>query len=496
MSKNPRRLTAVLAGCALAMAAGCASTGTAPEPTHDPLEATGLRVMVDGLLDEWPEGVAALADAHYLYLTFTLPGDEFTLQSFGETVELWLDIDNDRSTGVADASVPETALMGTDIRVEFSPHANGGVGYGTRVRALDSQGRSTELSHADIDLIFAPTFASDSFELRVSRHLDHIGAVPQPGLASNGDAAAAFVLSDSTGRVIGASDPVVIDLPRAADGPRLADTPMPVRPEGAIRVLSYNVLKASPRKDADRFARIIQAVSPDVILLQEWDDATRAELEGWFTALIPSEGVWRAHVPTGGSVAIASTHPIRTLAPEFISVVGRAQPIRFVGAVVETPLGDAAVASVHLKCCGSKDSPEDLTRMEEAEAINDALRAALGDSGPAIRLIGGDFNLVGSRPPLDLIREGLDADGSDLSVADPHVVGDASVYTWSDANSPFTPGRLDYMVYSDAGARLAQAFVLDTSRLSDRALARLGLDRTDTSASDHLPVVIDLLPGR
>ena len=44
------------------------------------------------------------------------------------------------------------------------------------------------------------------------------------------------------------------------------------------------------------------------------------------------------------------------------------------------------------------------------------------------------------------------------------------------------------------GPTVAQAFVLDTSRLGPVSLAEAGLDASDTSASDHLPVVVDLVP--
>ena len=37
-------------------------------------------------------------------------------------------------------------------------------------------------------------------------------------------------------------------------------------------------------------------------------------------------------------------------------------------------------------------------------------------------------------------------------------------------------------------------FVVDTSRFSAKALAKMGLDAGDTAASDHLPVVVDLKP--
>ena len=137
------------------------------------------------------------------------------------------------------------------------------------------------------------------------------------------------------------------------------------------------------------------------------------------------------------------------------------------------------------------DSPEDRQRAEEARQIN----AALASANPSgLRVVGGDMNLVGTRPPLDLLRAGLDTDGTDLAVAEPLVLGDRVMFTWRNHDTHFTPGRLDYVVFSDAGAHLANAFVLDTARLSDSALAAAGLERTDATGSDHLPVVVDLRP--
>ena len=63
------------------------------------------------------------------------------------------------------------------------------------------------------------------------------------------------------------------------------------------------------------------------------------------------------------------------------------------------------------------------------------------------------------------------------------VIGDSAVYTWSDHKTEFPDGRLDYAIYSDSSAEAVNAFVLDTRRLSNRTLARLGLDRTDSTAS-------------
>ncbi len=58
----------------------------------------------------------------------------------------------------------------------------------------------------------------------------------------------------------------------------------------------------------------------------------------------------------------------------------------------------------------------------------------------------------------------------------------------------FSPSRLDFIVYSDSTANLQRAFALDTSHLTRRVLTKVGLRAYDTLASDHLPVVADIVP--
>jgi len=195
---------------------------------------------------------------------------------------------------------------------------------------------------------------------------------------------------------------------------------------------------------------------------------------------------------SGWGVAIVSKYPMRALGPETIDDPASDHPVRAVGAVVQTPEGDVAVTSVHLKCCGTKSSAEDSQRVIQAELINRAMDAAYADAGAGVRVIAGDFNLVGVRGPLDSMRAGLAPDGSDLSVARTETLGANALYTWWEAGNRFPPGRLDYLLYG--GARAVNAFTLDTARLSDAALARLGLYRDDSRASDHLPMVVDLIP--
>ena len=113
----------------------------------------------------------------------------------------------------------------------------------------------------------------------------------------------------------------------------------------------------------------------------------------------------------------------------------------------------------------------------------------------ALRVVGGDLNLVGTRAPLDLLRERLAADGGDLVVAPAEVPGDRAVYTWRGRRgSRFSPGRLDFLLFGGGG--LVNAFAFDSARLDAEARAKLGVRSADSSASDHLALALDLRPAR
>jgi endonuclease/exonuclease/phosphatase family metal-dependent hydrolase len=107
-------------------------------------------------------------------------------------------------------------------------------------------------------------------------------------------------------------------------------------------------------------------------------------------------------------------------------------------------------------------------------------------------IIGGDLNLVGTRGPLEILRDGLGSDGSDFAPASTGVIGDTAIYTWRDDRSYFGPGRLDWFVTGESTT--VQAFALDTRLIDADRLAMWGLYPDDSAVSDHLPVVVDLKP--
>ncbi len=495
----------------------CAQPGSRRSEGHFTTEAmlSGAApagaITVDGDTADWPGDTPILADDHYLYLRFAVENTQYTLQSSPTTTSILLDLDSDTNTGETSGLAPFDRL-GVDLEVNFSPRQGAAVKNGVFINAVDSAGKRTPLSTADMDLVCSPTYASSWYEVRISRVPSVGDLLPLRGLRSRGEITGIFATRDTSGRISGYSDLFTTAAPEAAKSTLLGTADLPAKPEGAIRIMSYNVEKSGPMEKGDLFKRMFQAAKPDIILVQEWEKGDAAAVQSWFTAMVDADAVWSVRKAqgdnsTGGGVAIISRYPMSPVTGDTLSTTPaagasssqnpRPHAVRFISSTISTPVGDFLVASTHLKCCGTKDSPEDRTRLAEARAINQFLSGALAAAPQStIRILSGDLNLVGSRPPLDLLRAGLDSDKSDLTVATPLVLGDRTLVTWRDTPSNFGPGRLDYLLYSDANAEIVTSLVLDTTRLTDASLARLGLDRTDSQASDHLPIIVDVKPKR
>ncbi|MYG81145.1 MAG: hypothetical protein F4187_04970 [Gemmatimonadetes bacterium] len=163
------------------------------------------------------------------------------------------------------------------------------------------------------------------------------------------------------------------------------------------------------------------------------------------------------------------------------------------GAWVTVDGRDILFVPVDLQSAGYDGSPRDRLRELQARTLNRAVATALAERPGAGLVIGGDLNLVGSAHPLEELRRGLGIDGGDLAVARPVRLRDRSLATWRSTwgNDPFSPGRLDYVLYRGAGLRAQRAFVFDAADLTAEALGELGLRRSDTGHSDHLPLVVD-----
>lgn len=486
-ARTTRSLARIFLFIPLALAA-CSSTPTRVETRRDRL---------DGAVVEWSSGTVARADEHYLYFRFSVGPDTKTIQASDETIALLLDVDGRTDTGYQRTPKPFNSI-GADLELQFSPTSDkGAVTSGVAFYALDKNGTRTELPKDQSDLTFSPAYASAWYEARMSRAF--AAKLTKAGMASSGKGRGIFVIyapsegGRSGGRIAGYSEPFDIAFPPIAAGPKLADAGIPAKPAGTIRVMSWNVWRKMA-SDPARFAPIIRAINPDVLLISEWQSDDKAMVEAMKT-VFPGTPTGPWHAVSGGDVAIASRFPLApSTAKAEVLVEGKPRSVRYVAAVAQSPIGGVLVGAMHLKCCGGAGSSEDQLRLAEARAINDTVKQASRADAATIRILGGDLNLVGSRNPLDLLRADIDLDSSDMTPADPAVLGDNAYYTWRDWNTGFSPGRLDWLTYSDATATIVQSFVLDTRRLSPSALSSMGLTAESSDVSDHLPVVIDVAP--
>ena len=113
---------------------------------------------------------------------------------------------------------------------------------------------------------------------------------------------------------------------------------------------------------------------------------------------------------------------------------------------------------------------------------------------PLGTLLGGDIFFEGVYGP----DSSPDWDGTPLADAMPTHNGTGNNdYTWRNDNSPYGPGRLDYILYTDSVLRTANQFVLNTVSMSSSERAAAGLQTYDITVDqvgtnyDHLPLVVD-----
>jgi len=481
-----------LSVAAIALLASVASGQGSVRPEGAPTRA----IVIDGRFDDWPADRAAIADADYLYLRFS-PGSDgaYAIQAAPEQVVLHLDLDGNAATGRALEGVEGASGLGIDLEIRFSPRVAGRNGTGVLLRAFGAQGGTTSISHADVDFMAAPTFASPWYEARLSRHVADVEPLAhlESALSRSGTFRGIVTVESASGSLVGVSEAFSGLMPARSATRAVWNGPLPPAPAGGLRVVSYNVEHAAPMTNPAPFANVLGSLAPDVVVVQEWTHTDESEIRGWFNAMLPVQGPWHVARNSTWGVAVVSRFPLENLTVQPVRT-SQGRTVRFVAARMQTPMGPAVIGTVHLKCCGGAGTSEDVTRIAEATAVRDFIAAQVADEPGTLRFIAGDVNLVGTRTPLEVMAQGLDAGGADLAAAHALVFGDSAAFTWREARSTFAPGRLDWALYSPFHARLVRAFAVDTTRFGPRTLANAGLEAGDTDASDHLPLVVDLTP--
>lgn len=522
--------TSRLASAAVLLAAACASGPSAGD------SIAGPAIVIDGSFDDWSGVPVALVDPigdatgaldigelrvthdrEAIFLRIDLAVD-VNLQGLGETLFIALDADCDAGTGRTFAT-----LHGVDVIVEFSPPGTGGgenAGAGLRIPSGTASRASDILESAyALGVVFAPTHASRRFEVRIDRDR-RAGNSPAMG---TGSAMRLLVAAGTPGEAGGGdfSDTTASVTERLPDAPARADRgfasdPL-LRPDGvSIRVLAWNVADDGLLARPGPFTRILSAIAPDVMLLDEISAAVTREglvalleaVEGGPWNVVLGQAGGRQRTAVISRFALEAAEALAHVAwPDSVEAVVRLTTNRQMIIDMSTASRDGiptmgAVASIEgsrilfvpvdLQCCGRTGNPEDRSRIIQADAINRAALRAASDGRVDGVVIGGDFNLVGSYAPVDRMARALDPDGSDLASAFPLRLDGRTATTWR-APGPFTPGRLDYVLFSRSSLEAVRSFVFDAADLTGRWRRESGLRADDSDiASDHLPVVVDL----
>lgn len=283
--------------------------------------------------------------------------------------------------------------------------------------------------------------------------------------------------------------------------------------------MTYNVhwdsiFADGPAERVAKFRRVVQAVQPDVIALQEIRKPA-AEAAAVLNETLPLEGGASWHAYKGWTNVILSRYPLSMTLDKTDPPGQREQCIALVDLPDERSPVDLYVMNNHFKCCG--DTANDPQRQMQADAIVSWIRDARTPAGKVnlpdrtAIIVCGDFNIVGGRQPLETLMTGdiqdeqafgpdFAPDWDDSPMADApatHNAEGGQMYTWRDDTDKWPPGRLDYIIYTDSVLTAVHTFVLNTMTLSDELLRETGLDRFDSALDhvgkdvDHMPVVAD-----
>jgi len=469
-------------------------------------------------------GIAVQEDPRFLHFLIDL-GHTVTVQGLRGSVELVLDLDADAAprTGGSYGGVDGADLVVILTRQAEPEQDRHGAGVGVR-----SVGPDEVEPASRVGLLVSPTHSSDRFEVRLDR-----AAVAEATGAWRGPRPGGVVAGRL--RYVRAGD-VVDQTPvfRHALTTAPGGEPPPLGAEavarvpGALRVVTWNVSSMSFRNNQDAFRRVVAALAPDVLLLDEIyfavtrEDLARftrglvAEGEAWTWWLASGGGRQRTAVGAMGRVvrgesemgrigyrpgaleswlrAVGDEPEVPGMAPP--SVLARAETeggLSATGAWVTVDGRDILFVPVDLQSAGYDGSPRDRLRELQARTLNEAIAAALEDRPGAGLVVAGDLNVVGSARPVDELRRALGIGGHDLKVARLERLRDRSLATWRSTwgEDPFSPGRLDYLLYREAVLRVERAFLFDAADMSANARDALGILESDTEKSDHLPLVVD-----
>jgi endonuclease/exonuclease/phosphatase family metal-dependent hydrolase len=467
-----------------------------------PLGAKSLAVQPDGNFDEWgkrkprvtdPAGDGASGgldlrrlwladDGEALYLRLEV-GRETLLQnppsaSVGNLLRLFLDTDAKQGTGIT------LGNLGVDLEIRFGER---------EIVSYDADGAAS-FETPGAGLVQAlPTYSAETFEIRVQL----------PDTAANAGALSGkrrkvkLLLREETegGDRLPNSGLLVYKLGKKVVAPP-APIDLAVAENSSLRVVSLNVRASTIAAIPDVYARFLQALDPDIVCLQELTEWSAQRARQFLAETLPGKQWSSARV---NDVHTLSAFPI--LAAEAVDD----NLVTHIGLPSRLGSRDLVIFNAHPPCCDN-----DAGREREIDHLMATWRELLAGGGPfAIdpedaMVILGDFNLVGFRRQFVTLRDGVFADpanGPDFAPGrDQGSLREAPlrhthrrlIHTWRNPRSEFSPGKLDFVLYTGDALELLESFVPDTEGMPADFLDDANLLRSDSpDMSDHLSLVVD-----
>ncbi len=474
---------------------------------------TSNPIAIEGLFDDWADVPLSYSDPaadniiedfaelkitndnDFLFINFSFHNGDQLLQDANE-VHLYIDTDNNVETGFAIHDIGADLEYCFGCRSGFFHHTTG----------------SDSISQNELTLRRAPTVSAERFEIAISRTCD--------AMTLNGTQRA-----DTVSMLFVESDPAGDRLPDEGGVQYVIDTAFVAPPEPIplarfderdVRVLTYNVQNHKYHVFEDeqmhpRLERILKALDPDIIAFQHvhTDSTVDSLITNWF----PNETWYRmgnygppgVYMPSSDKV-LFSKYPILQYKIDFIPI--KSMSVCLVDTRQE--LGaNLLLINTHLWAY----SQYDYLRQQAADEFIQVMREWRAGNGPfplednTPYLVLGDFNMYGRGQVLRTLTDGdiwdeatygadfaPDWDATpitDLFSRHTHI---QMGYTWRNDATSFTPGKLDYFLYSDAVMDIGNHFILNTLAMPEADLSRYGLQKEDTKlVSKHLPRILDIV---
>lgn len=462
---------------------------------------SGHPITIDGLFDDWAEVDISYSDSQgdgadadfadikitydndFLFIYFNVHDGEYLMQDWNE-FHLYIDADNDTTTGYY--------INGIGAELDWL--------FGDRSGSYYIMDGIIDIYQNDLTLRMAPTITNHEFEICISRNsnvltMDGTQVLVEGKVILTDTGPNADQIPDENGGIsfsIG-EDYIMPPTPITFDK----------RDETDIRLVTHNVWNSSlldPNYEV-YFQRIYQALDPDIVALQEMYENTN-QLHSLFNDWFPDEQ-WYVSSQFRDNIII-SKYPV--LEEDYFTSSERTMVAML---NTEDDLGsNLMIFNAHLACCNNDESRQ----YDADEFVSNWRDWRENDNGPFTLTEGtpfvyvGDFNLVGYRQQLTTFTEGdiedentfgddYNLDWDNTSIADlfsrhSHI---RMGYTWRWDNSSFSPGKLDYVLYTDSVLDTSKHFVFNTLTMDSASLAEYGLEAMDSyNSSDHSPRVLDI----